>query len=87
MTVTSGGSGCGGPNPPSASTIRSGSSSVSIGWFSFLSSARALGAYLEEVRRGCVRHNVDYALIRTSQALDAALTAFLSHRLGKDHRT
>ena len=45
----------------------------------------ALGAYLEEVRRGCVQHSVDYALIRTSQPLDAALTAYLSHRLGK-HR-
>ena len=41
----------------------------------------ALGAYLEEVRRGCVRNNVDYALLRTSQPLDAALSAYLSHRL------
>ncbi|OHB70719.1 MAG: hypothetical protein A2V70_17105, partial [Planctomycetes bacterium RBG_13_63_9] len=31
----------------------------------------ALQTYLEEVRRGCVRHNVDYALLRTSQPLDA----------------
>ena len=31
----------------------------------------ALGAYLEEVRRGCSQHNVDYALLRTSQPLDA----------------
>ena len=30
---------------------------------------RALGDYLEEVRRGCSRHNVDYALLRTSQPL------------------
>lgn len=45
-----------------------------------------LAAYLEEVRRGCVRHNVDYALIRTSQPLDAALAAYLSNRLGKHHR-
>ena len=42
----------------------------------------ALGAYLEEVRRGCSRHNVDYTLLRTSQPLDAALAAFLSNRLG-----
>ena len=28
------------------------------------------------------RHNVDYALLRTSQPLDAALAAFLSNRLG-----
>jgi uncharacterized protein (DUF58 family) len=41
-----------------------------------------LGVYLEEVRRGCSQHSVDYALIRTSQPLDAALAAFLSNRLG-----
>ncbi len=41
----------------------------------------ALGAYLEEVRRGCSRNGVDYALLRTSQPLDAALAAFLSRRL------
>ena len=41
----------------------------------------ALGEYLEEVRRGCSRHDVDYALLRTSQPLDAALAAFLSNRL------
>ena len=47
---------------------------------------QALQAYLEEVRRGCTRHNVDYALLRTSQPLDAALAAFLSNRLGMHHR-
>jgi hypothetical protein len=46
----------------------------------------ALGEYLEEVRRGCVRHNTDYALLRTSQPLDAALAAYLSNRLGMHHR-
>jgi uncharacterized protein (DUF58 family) len=46
----------------------------------------ALGAYLDEVRRGCSRHNVDYALLRTSQPLDAALAAFLSNRLGMHHK-
>ena len=46
----------------------------------------ALGEYLEEVRRGCVRHNTDYALLRTSQPLDAALSAYLSNRLGMHHR-
>jgi uncharacterized protein (DUF58 family) len=46
----------------------------------------ALAAYLEEVRRGCSRHDVDYALLRTSQPLDAALAAFLSNRLGMHHR-
>ena len=41
----------------------------------------ALRAYLEEVRRGCARNNSDYALLRTSQPLDAALASYLSHRL------
>lgn len=42
----------------------------------------SLGEYLEEVRHGCSRNNVDYTLLRTSQPLDAALAAFLSNRLG-----
>jgi len=46
----------------------------------------ALGQYLEEVRRGCVRNSSDYALLRTSQPLDAALAAYLSNRLGMHHR-
>ena len=45
----------------------------------------ALGDYLEEVRRGCTGNNVDYALLRTSQPLDAALAAYLSNRLGMHH--
>ncbi len=46
----------------------------------------ALGTYLEEVRRGCAKNQVDYALLRTSQPLDAALAAYLSNRLGMHHR-
>ena len=46
----------------------------------------ALGTYLEEVRRGCVKNKVDYALLRTSQPLDAALAAYLSNRLGMHHK-
>jgi uncharacterized protein (DUF58 family) len=46
----------------------------------------ALGAYLEEVRRGCAQDGVDYALLRTSQPLDAALAAFLSHRQGMQRK-
>ena len=46
----------------------------------------ALGTYLEEVRRGCAQNTVDYALLRTSQPLDAALAAYLSSRLGMHHR-
>ncbi len=47
---------------------------------------RALGAFLDEVRRGCATNTVDYALVRTSQPLDAALAAYLSNRLGMHHR-
>lgn len=42
----------------------------------------ALGQFLEQVRRQCARHQIDYTLLRTSDPLDAALTAFLSKRLG-----
>ena len=46
----------------------------------------ALSAFLEEVRHGCARHQADYALVRTSDPLDAALAAYLSNRLGMHHR-
>jgi uncharacterized protein (DUF58 family) len=46
----------------------------------------ALRAFLEEVRRGCAQNTVDYALVRTSQPLDAALATFLSNRLGMHHK-
>jgi uncharacterized protein (DUF58 family) len=46
----------------------------------------SLQAYLEEVRRGCATNSVDYALLRTSQPLDAALAAYLSNRLGMHHK-
>lgn len=46
----------------------------------------ALNAFLEEIRRRCARNTVDYALIRTSQPLDAALATYLSNRLGMHHR-
>jgi uncharacterized protein (DUF58 family) len=42
---------------------------------------QALDQFLTTVRRGAARDNVDYALIRTSTPLDAALNAFLSHRM------
>jgi uncharacterized protein (DUF58 family) len=44
----------------------------------------ALEKFLTELRRGCARNEVDYALVRTSAPLDAALTAFLSHRLAAE---
>jgi hypothetical protein len=46
----------------------------------------ALKRFLERVRRGCARNTIDYALIRTSQPLDAALAAYLSTRLGMHRR-
>ena len=46
----------------------------------------ALGVYLNEVRRGCAQGEVDYVLLRTSQPLDAALAAFLSHRQGTQRK-
>ncbi len=46
----------------------------------------ALDEFLTDVRRGCARNGVDYALIRTSQPLDAALASYLSNRLGMHHR-
>ena len=47
---------------------------------------QALRSYLEEVRHGCVGHNVNYALLRTSQPLDAAMAAYLSNRLQTQRR-
>jgi uncharacterized protein (DUF58 family) len=46
----------------------------------------ALGAYLDEIRLGCSRNQVDYIPLRTSQPLDAALAAYLSNRLGKQRK-
>lgn len=40
----------------------------------------ALRAYLDEVRRGCLSHQADYMLVRTSQPLDAVLVTFLNNR-------
>jgi len=41
----------------------------------------ALNLFLHDVRHGCARQGVDYTLVRTSQPLDVALTAYLNHRL------
>jgi hypothetical protein len=46
----------------------------------------ALNAYLEEVRRQCAGHAVDYMLVRTSTPLDQPLVAFLSKRLAMQRR-
>jgi uncharacterized protein (DUF58 family) len=42
----------------------------------------AVERFLAALRHGCARDAVDYALVRTSEPLDAALAAFLSRRLG-----
>jgi uncharacterized protein (DUF58 family) len=41
----------------------------------------ALEEYLVEVRRGCTRMGVEYALVRTSDYLDAVLSRFLFARM------
>jgi uncharacterized protein (DUF58 family) len=46
----------------------------------------ALHAYLDEIRRQCARNSCDYALVRTGDALDAALATFLSKRLAVMNR-
>ena len=46
----------------------------------------ALQVFLEEVRRDCASQMVDYALLRTSQPLDAGLAKFLNNRLGMHHK-
>jgi len=46
----------------------------------------ALEQYLQDVRHRCAQSTVDYALIRTSQPLDAVLATYLSNRLGRQHR-
>ena len=46
----------------------------------------SLERHLEKLRHGCAGATIDYALIRTSDALDAALAAYLSNRLGMHHR-
>lgn len=46
----------------------------------------ALETFLDQLRRDCARNTIDYALIRTSQPLDAALVAYLNNRLGMHHR-
>lgn len=42
----------------------------------------ALNEFLTDIRRQCASNAVDYALIRTSDPLDAVLAKYLSRRLG-----
>ncbi|MBT3891744.1 MAG: DUF58 domain-containing protein [Planctomycetaceae bacterium] len=46
----------------------------------------AINEFLPDVRRQCASNAVDYALIRTSDPLDAVLAKYLSRRLGH-HRS
>jgi len=46
----------------------------------------ALEHFLQDVRHRCAQNTIDYALIRTSQSLDAVLATYLSNRLGMHHR-
>ena len=46
----------------------------------------ALEHFLQDVRHRCVQNTIDYALIQTSQPLDAVLATYLSNRLGMHHR-
>src|SRR5262249_9889043 len=41
----------------------------------------ALEEYLVEVRRGCLRQGIDYALAHTGEYIDAVLSKFLHHRM------
>jgi uncharacterized protein (DUF58 family) len=44
----------------------------------------ALEQFLTRLRRGCAKDAIDYALIRTSEPLDAALAAFLCRRVAAE---
>lgn len=46
----------------------------------------ALEQFLSTIRRGCARDRIDYALVRSSEPLDAALIAFLTQRNGRRRR-
>jgi uncharacterized protein (DUF58 family) len=41
----------------------------------------ALQRFLDRIRRACASYKIDYQLTRTSQPMDAALTAFLASRM------
>ena len=47
---------------------------------------KIVNEFVDNMRRQCARHTVDYALIRTSDPLDACLAKYLSNRLGMHRR-
>ncbi|MDC0935034.1 DUF58 domain-containing protein [Pirellulales bacterium] len=46
----------------------------------------AMQNFLDTLRHGCARSEVDYMLIRTSQPLDAALAALVTRRMARGRR-
>ena len=47
----------------------------------------ALQEFLDEIRHTSAQNGIDYALIRTSDPLDAALASFISARMGMQQRS
>jgi len=43
-----------------------------------------LNKLLDSMRRGCAKAAIDYALVRTSDPLDAVLASYLSRRMARD---
>jgi len=43
----------------------------------------AINEFLDEIRRGCAKASIDYALVSTSEPMDAALAQFLSRRMAR----
>jgi len=43
----------------------------------------ALQEFLQEIRRGCARQEIDYALVRTADHLDAVLALYLHQRMAR----
>jgi len=44
----------------------------------------ALNEFLDDVRHGCAKSEVDYQLIKTRDPLDAALAQYLSRRMARN---
>ena len=47
---------------------------------------KSLAKFLDNMRHACAQATIDYALIRTSDPLDASLASYMSNRLGMHHR-
>lgn len=42
----------------------------------------AINGFIDDIRRKCARQRIDYQVIRTTDHLDAALSYYLTHRVG-----